>query len=59
VKGLSFYILTYFQVTIMFLTGCANQVNYLCTDEALLPVMVKGKNASNDYLIVVAGGPAG
>lgn len=39
--------------------SCARRVNYVESDQALLPVMVKGNKTSHQYLIVIAGGPAG
>lgn len=39
--------------------SCSSRVNYIESDGALLPVMTKGNKDSNNYLIIIAGGPAG
>ncbi len=39
--------------------NCSNRVNYITSDGAQLPVMKKGNKDSHNYLVVIAGGPAG
>lgn len=41
------------------LLGCSKRVKYIESEKALLPVMIKGNKVSHNYLIVIAGGPAG
>jgi len=43
----------------LILISCSSRVKYLESDGAHLPVMTKGKSDSNNYLIIIAGGPAG
>jgi pimeloyl-ACP methyl ester carboxylesterase len=52
---------TYFYKAVICLLAlsCSSRVNYIESDGALLPVMIKGKTDSKNYLIIIAGGPAG
>ncbi len=58
---ISHILYTYFYkaVICLLVLSCSSRVNYVESDGALLPVMKKGKIDSNNYLIIIAGGPAG